>query len=64
MPEDSGWQFLCGTKQDSDDPTTAKVWLICEVLDYEPSLAAFMERPPGTVLTRVNGRSEWEIAKK
>ena len=64
MPEDSGWQFRCATVEDKDDPDMAKVWLICEVLEYDPSLAAFIERPPGTVLTRKDSMSEWEVSLK
>ncbi len=61
IPEDSGWQFLCGLS-DHDNPGVAKVWLINEVLEYEPSLSPFIEMPPGTVLTRKDAASKWEVA--
>lgn len=63
VPEDSGWQFLCGSVED-EDPGAAKIWLVCEVLDYEPSLAPFIDYPPGTELTRRNQTSGWEVSVK
>ena len=63
MPEDSGWQFLCASGED-EDPSAAKIWLVCEVLDYEPSLALFIECPYGTVLTRDSETSRWEVSVK
>ncbi len=60
MEEDSGWQFLCGSNH-SENPEMAKVWLICEVLDREPSLSAFIDRPLGTILTRKDSASDWEL---
>jgi hypothetical protein len=63
MPADSGWQFLCGLieHENSDSP---KVWGMFEVLDYEPSLIRFANYPPGTVLTRKDTASDWEISTK
>ena len=63
VPEDSGWQFLCGSGED-EDPGAAKIWLVCEVLDHEPSLAPFIDYPPGTELTRRNRTSGWEVCVK
>ncbi len=63
MPEDSGWQFLCNSNLD-EDPDMAKVWLVCEVLEFEPSLSEFIGSPPGTVLTRKSYASEWIASGK
>jgi len=63
MPADSGWQFLCGSK-DHEHEDAGKVWAIYEVLDYEPSLAQFIDCPPGTVLTRRDPMSAWERTSK
>jgi hypothetical protein len=60
IPEDSGWQFLCGSVH-TQDPAAAKVWLICEVLQFETSLSDFIGRPPGTILTRKDAASAWEL---
>jgi hypothetical protein len=63
MAEDSGWQFLCDSNTE-EDPDEAKVWLIYEVLNYEPSLSAFIDEPPGTVLTRKDTASSWLVSGK
>jgi hypothetical protein len=63
MDEDSGWQFLCGVSGE-EDPEKARVWLVCEVIDNEPSLADYMELPPGTVVTRANSGESWKIGHK
>ena len=47
-----------------EDPDEAKVWLIDEVLNYEPSLAEFIGEPPGSILTRKDAGSNWEVARK
>ena len=57
--EDSGWQFFCGD-QSFENSVNAKIWLAHEVLEYEPSLARFMEMPVGTRLWRTNTDSEWQ----
>lgn len=59
MPEDSGWQFLCGADH-LQDGEEAKVWLICEVLQHEPTLSPFIGRSPGTKLTRKDAASNWK----
>ena len=59
MPEDSGWQFLCGSEND-ENPAIAKVWLISEVVRYEPSLAELVHSKPGTRLKRIDAAaSTW-----
>lgn len=60
MDEDSGWQFVCDSSL-QDDSDLAKVWLIYEVLNYEPSLSEFIRLPPGTLLTREDANSEWVV---
>ncbi len=63
MDEDSGWQFLCDSITE-EDPDDAQVWLINEVLDYEPSLYSFIGEPPGTVLIRKDTKSDWKLTHK
>jgi hypothetical protein len=59
-PTDSGWQFLCGATE--EDPHTAKIWALYEVLEYDPSLKPFIQAPPGTVLRRSSPRHQWEVS--
>lgn len=63
MAVDSGWQFLCGADH-NDDPAMAKVWAICEVIEFDPSLSEFIDSPPGTVLTRRDRTENWVIGRK
>ena len=63
MPEDSGWQFLCGNDL-HDESDEARVWLVFEVVDHEPSLQPHVELPPGTVLTRSDNFIEWKIESR
>jgi hypothetical protein len=58
--EDSGWQFLCAC-EDEEEPDMAKVWLLREVLEHEPTLQPFMSRPPGTKLVRSSRLSSWKV---
>jgi hypothetical protein len=60
VPEDSGWQFLCDSFED-EDADLAKVWLVCEVLEHEPSLVPLIDHPAGTVLTRNSSTSSWKL---
>ena len=57
-PEDSGWQFLCNSGKEETE-SEAQVWLVSEVLDLEPGLAAFINLPVGTRLLRTNLNSKW-----
>jgi hypothetical protein len=58
-PEDSGWQFLCNSgKEEREDE--ARVWLIYEVSEREPSLSDFMELPAGTKIQRIDRHSPWK----
>lgn len=59
---DSGWQFVCG--ESDDDWHIAQVWALQEVVSEEPSVAAFVELPVGTVLRRRFSGSAWMISKK
>jgi len=54
---DSGWQFLCYTGVDEED---AKIWSVNEIIELEPSLKDFMNRPVGTTLFRKDGNSPWQ----
>lgn len=60
VPEDTGWQFTCN-RVDSEDPQEAQVWSLGEVINCEPSLAAFMTCPAGTAIERDDGNSAWKI---
>jgi len=55
---DSGWQFLCGGDSHS---TNAKIWAVHEVLSREPTLAPFIDLPPGTSLWRESAQDEWNV---
>jgi hypothetical protein len=57
-PDDSGWQFLCSSgKEESTEE--AKVWLLSEVLERSPDLAAWLDSSVGTRLERSSGKSPW-----
>ena len=56
---DSGWQFL-GSESDYDWKT-AQVWSLGEVIEFEPSLRAYINSPYGTKLTRSSVLSQWQI---
>lgn len=60
MDEDSGWQFLCCSGED-ENPDEAQVWLVAEVIDFDPTLAAIVDLVPGTVATRKTATEPWEI---
>lgn len=60
MPEDTGWQFLCDAEE-PEDVKEAQVWALSEVLEVEPSLAGFINYPPGISVFRVNQNSPWTI---
>lgn len=55
---DSGWQFWGG---DSDplEPETAQIWSVGEVLELEPTLAAYIDLPAGTTLRRASQIADW-----
>jgi hypothetical protein len=59
-PEDSGWQFFCGNYQ-HEDPGLARVWLLKEVLELEPSLRDHMGLPAGKQVWRPNTTSDWHV---
>ena len=58
LPEDTGWQFLCNLPE-PEDIQEAQVWSLHEVITLEPSLAAYLNCPAGTVITRNNQVSQW-----
>jgi hypothetical protein len=60
---DSGWQFLCN-KVVEEDYEKAKVWLLREVLEQEPSLHDYMLLRPGSEVVRSSKGSPWEIRRK
>jgi len=61
-PEDSGWQFFCG-KVEEEDPRLAKVWLLKEVLELEPSLLEYLDMPPGIQIWRSSPKEDWLTRK-
>jgi hypothetical protein len=58
-PADSGWQFLCGARE--EDPGEAQVWAVHEVLEYDRSIEPLIEKPPGTVLWRDSASDRWQV---
>lgn len=58
--EDSGWQFVCNHAPE-EDPASAKIWLLREVIDKEPSLLDYLLLPPGSVVSRETPTSPWKI---
>lgn len=56
-PPDSGWAFYCN-EGNHDDETGAQVWLVSELLDVEPSLAAFLNLPVGSKVKK-DRRGHW-----
>jgi hypothetical protein len=60
IAEDSGWQFLCDVAE-NEDPDDAKVWLVCEVLEKDPSIRTIINRSVGTIATKPHANSPWFI---
>ncbi len=60
MAEDSGWQFLCDLVGE-ENPETAQVWLVCEVLEKDFSLKSIINLPTGTIATRLGLDDPWVI---
>jgi hypothetical protein len=60
-PEDSGWQFVCASGKEENEEN-AEVWLIDEILKYEPTLVAFIDSPVGTKVWRSSPTSPWETS--
>ena len=63
MDEDSGWQFLCGSGEE-EDAFKAQVWLVSEIIEFDPTLKAIIDASPGTVATRKAANEPWETSKK
>lgn len=59
-PEDSGWQFFCGAIEE-ESPDNAKIWLLGEVLDYEPSLSLYLGLSEKHCIWRNDISSDWNI---
>ena len=58
--EDSGWQFMCN-RAPEENPDRAKIWLLREVIEQEPSLLDYLLLPPGSVVSRETPASPWKI---
>jgi len=57
-PEDSGWQFLCSSGREEND-IEAQVWLVNEVLGFDPSLSALINSPVGSKFSRSDKDAKW-----
>lgn len=58
-PVDSGWQFLCNSGLE-ERIEEAQIWSLNSILRKEPSLVAFVELPPGTIVWRDNINTAWQ----
>ena len=61
-PADGGWQFLCGGLH--EEGCLPQLWALGEVLEYEPSLALFVELPTGTILERSDASTGWVVLRR
>lgn len=61
-PEDTGWQFTCGTRA-HDSAEDGRVWGLDEVLRREKTLVAEVQRPAGTVLVREGRGAPWRVGE-
>jgi len=59
-PEDSGWAFYCG-EYEHENPDNAKVWLLREIVEHEPSLRKHVCMDPDLHIWRPNDNAEWII---
>ena len=57
---DSGWQFW-GGDSDMQESDCARIWAVGEVLEYEPTLAAYIDMPTGTRLERSSQTEIWKF---
>lgn len=60
VAEDSGWQFFCG-KVTEEKHENAKIWLLGEVYELEPTLERFADMPVGVQVWRENCNTAWKI---
>jgi hypothetical protein len=58
---DSGWQFLCGARD--EDWKRARVWSLGEILEFEPSLASYVDMPPTFVVSRPAPGASWKVGQ-
>ena len=57
VPEDSGWQFLCGTL--SHSASDAALWLLQEVAQLDPSLMPILDAEPESSFRRSAINDPW-----
>ena len=65
-PADRGWQFLCGIEP-HDDVSCAKVWLLKEVADLDPTVRSILDSEQKfhlSVRLWQRRRVAWRTAKK
>jgi hypothetical protein len=58
FPEDTGWQFLCGRREEHAEEE-ARIWSLDEVRELDPSLDAWLEYPAGTQFFREAVGAPW-----
>lgn len=59
VPEDSGWHFSCD-KCDFEDESTASIWSVNELLDFDSSLRNWINSDIGTTIIRQPGETNWQ----
>ncbi|MBX7157335.1 MAG: hypothetical protein K1X66_02985 [Verrucomicrobiae bacterium] len=59
--DDGGWQFLCGTSNETDD---ARVISLEEILKRDETLAELHDLPLGWVAWRKTSNSPWQRQKR
>jgi len=59
--EDSGWQFLCGQDIEEDEPV---IWALCEILDYDPSLAPIIHLNAPVILQKSPDLQHWIVLEE
>ena len=57
QPEDSGWQFLCGTFNHTT--SDAALWLLEEVAQLDPSLLPILDAEPLSSFRRSGITDSW-----
>jgi hypothetical protein len=57
QPEDSGWQFLCGTF--GHETSDAALWLLEEVAQLDPSVLPILDAEPESSFRRSSINDSW-----
>ncbi len=59
-PGETGWYFLHSLEDPTSMDENCEVRRLWEILEIEPTLAPFMDLPPGSVLVRSDGNLDWK----